>query len=118
MTRHQSPCVASSGLAPAHGPTPARERTQGHTGGDCADNDHDERVRGHRARLAGAYAKLARDPAALAPAERLTELAGILAAGYRRARLSREKALAESGGVERPCDLVDSPENDATQEVA
>ncbi len=134
MTRHQSPRVASSAPSAADGPTPAQEPTQGHTGGDrrtrpdrgadqCpggADNDADERVRGHPARLAGAYARLARDPAALAPEERLAELAGILAAGYRRVRLSREKALAESGGAERPCDApVDTHrEDDAAQEVA
>ncbi len=110
----------------------AEEPSPGRTGGDPgtrpdrgadhrpgdADNDPDERVRGHRARVAGAYARLARDPAALAPGERLTELAGILAAGYRRMLLSRQKALAEGGGAERPCDLVDSPENEDAPEVA
>ena len=124
--------VASSGPAVANGPTPAQEPTQGHTGGDrrtrpdrgadqCpggANSDADERVRGHPARLAGAYAKRSRDPAAMAPEDRLAELGGILAAGYRRIRPSREKALAESGGAERPCDLVDSPENEDAPEVA
>ena len=124
--------VASSGPAVANGPTPAQEPTQGHTGGDRrtrpdrgadqysggADDDADERVRGHPTRLAGAYAKRSQDPAALAPGERLAELAGILAAGYRRVRLSREKALAESEGAERSCDLVDSPENEDAPEVA
>ncbi len=80
MTRHQSPRVASSGLAPAHGPTPAPERTQGHTGGDprsrpdtaadrCLgglDNDPDERVRGLLARMAAAHAELGRAYADLA----------------------------------------------------
>ncbi len=89
MTRHQSPRVASSGLTPAHGPTQAPERTQGHTGADprsrpdraadrCpggADNDPDERVRGHFARLAGAHSELARAYGDLA-ADRDIQLAG------------------------------------------
>ena len=103
--------------------------TRGHTAADEASLQRrpdaayvqpnaDERVRGHPARLAGAHAKRSRDPAAMAPEDRLAELAGILAAGYRRMRLSREKALAESGGAERSCDLVDSPENEDAPEVA
>ncbi len=130
--RAHAPAVGLSATDAGHGPPSAQEPTQGHTGGDRrtrpdrgadqypggADDDPDERVHGHVARVAGAYAKLARDPAALAPGERLAELAGILAAGYRRVRLSREKALAEGGGVERSCTSVDSPEDDATQEVA
>ncbi len=89
MTRHQSPRVASSALAPAHGPTPAPEGTQGHTGADprtrpdrgadpCpdgTDNDPDERVRGHFVRLAAAHAELARTYADLA-ADRDIQLAG------------------------------------------
>ncbi len=116
--RAHAPAVGLSATPAVHGPIPAPERTQGHTGGDCADNDNDERVRGHPARPAGAYAKLSRDPAALAPEKRLAELAGILAAGYRRMLLSRQKALAEGGGAERPCELVDSPENEDAPEVA
>ncbi len=123
--------VASIGATTAQEASRTLERTQGHTGADpaaapagappaagCAHVDPDERVRGHVARVAGAYANLARDPAALAPEERLAELAGILAAGYRRVRLSRQKQLAESGGAERSCDLVDSPENGDAPEVA
>ncbi len=79
-SRAHLPRVASSRPAPAHGPTPAQEPTQGHTGGDrgirpyraadhCpsgVDHDPDERVRGHFARLAAAHAELARAYADLA----------------------------------------------------
>ncbi len=88
-SRAQLPRVASSGPAPAHGPTPAPERTQGHTRGDrrsrpdrgadqCpggADSDPDERVRGHFARLAAAHSELAHVYADLAE-DRDIQLAG------------------------------------------
>ena len=59
-----------------------------------------------------------RDPASMAPAARLGEIGQILATGYRRARLSRQKELAESAESERSCDSVDSREDDVTEEVA
>ncbi len=43
------------------------------------------------------------DPAAMAPAARITELGAILATGYRRYRL-RQNHLAESVEPEAPCD--------------
>ena len=58
-----------------------------------------------------------RDPGAMSPQERLTELGSLLATGYRRLRL-RQKALAEGASPERPCDPVDTRENRNPQEVA
>ena len=51
-----------------------------------------------------------RDPGAMTPEERLAELGSLLALGYRRHRLSRETGLAETAGAERPCDPVDTQE--------
>ena len=58
----------------------------------------------------------ARDPAALTPAERLAEVASILATGYRRLRLYAQKLsdpadpdpnpLDDRAPVEGPCDAV------------
>ncbi len=52
----------------------------------------------------------ARDPAEMTPAERLAEIATILATGYGRLRITRQKEtdsaqtlLAESAHPERPC---------------
>ncbi len=58
------------------------------------------------------------DPASMAPAARLAEIGQILATGYRRARLCRQKELAESAEPERSRDSVDTREDDITEEVA
>ena len=51
--------------------------------------------------------------------ERLAELGAILATGYRRVRLSREKGLAESAEPEAPCDqAVDGDGAEPAEEVA
>ena len=64
-----------------------------------------------------------RDPATMAPKDRLTEIAAILATGYRRLQLRHEKEgdepslnqLAASPQPEASCNPLDGPEN---QEVA
>ena len=59
----------------------------------------------------------ANDPGEMSHSERLAALGALLAGGYRRLRLSREKELAESPAPERACDrTVDAPES--TKEVA
>ncbi len=59
-----------------------------------------------------------KDVAQMSAAERLAAVCAILAVGYRRLSLNRQKALAGGATGERPCDLVDSPENTGNQEVA
>ncbi len=59
-----------------------------------------------------------RDPAALSPEERLVEIATILATGYRRLLLSRNRkesqiSLDSSGLAEPSCKPVDGEENAA-----
>ena len=60
-----------------------------------------------------------RDPAAMAPADRLDELCALLAVGYRRLLLNRQNGLAESAAPEAPCNSVDTHrEANSTEEVA
>ena len=60
-----------------------------------------------------------RDPSSMAPAERLAELGEILATGYRRLRLSRERGLAAGAEPEAPCDqAVNGNEAEPAKEVA
>ena len=62
--------------------------------------------------------KSQKDPALMAPADRLAEVGAILAAGYRRHRL-HQKALAESASPGAPCNSVDTHrESNSTEEVA
>ena len=74
-------------------PEPPEERTGAHTGPPPASFQ---------------------DPAGMAPTGRLAELGALLTRAFRRLK-GRQKALAEGAETERPCDPVDSPEN---QEVA
>ena len=61
----------------------------------------------------------AQDPAQMAPDARLAVLGAILATGYRRFRVSREKGLAESAEPEAPCDqAVDGDGAEPAEEVA
>ena len=58
-------------------------------------------------------------PSLMTPAARIAELGAILATGYRRVRLSREKSLAESAEPEAPCDqAVDGNGAEPAKEVA
>ena len=58
-----------------------------------------------------------KDPAAMAPEERMAELGALLATGVQRHRL-RQKELADDTDGERPCTSVDTPESPNDQEVA
>ena len=67
----------------------------------------------------GGTAVRRRDPASLTPAERLAELGTILAVGYRRLRLSRQRTLDGSAEVEALCDsAVDGNGAETAGEVA
>jgi hypothetical protein len=61
----------------------------------------------------------ARDPAGMTPKERLEQIVIILATGYRRLQLRRQKALDETAQDEAPCDRpVNGDVADAGQEDA
>ncbi len=78
------------GEAEEWGPVPrsAGEAGHGATRGACGA---DHRGLGRKA------------PSLMTPMERMSELGAILATGYRRVRLSREKGLAERAEPEAPC---------------
>ena len=61
----------------------------------------------------------AKDPACMAPTERLAEIASILAKGYQRYCLSRQKELEEPAQAEAPCDrTINTQRTLRKQEVA
>ena len=96
MTRRTSPSVASTPASAQVG-TPARRREHRPTHGVVS----------------------AKDPARMAPAQRLREIGAILAAGFRRQLEIRSNCLDDRDQVERACELgaVNALEN-ATEETA
>ena len=59
-----------------------------------------------------------REPTRMTSAERMAELGGILALGFRRFVLSSQKALDDAGETERPCTSVDGHEKTQREDVA
>lgn len=59
-----------------------------------------------------------RDPDAMAPADRLGEVGGILALAYRRLQLSRQKALESYPDPEPSCEPVNHSRDEAATEGA
>ena len=58
-------------------------------------------------------------PAQMSPAQRMAEVGGLLARGFRRSRLSRSNCLADRTPAERPCEpVVYAPESNGTKDVA
>ncbi len=55
-----------------------------------------------------------RDPDAMAPAERLAEVGGILAFAYRRLQLSRQKELESDPGPKPSCERLRAREPQPT----
>jgi hypothetical protein len=61
----------------------------------------------------------ARDPTAMALDERIAALAAMLATGYLRLSISRQKELDLADPAEAPCEaVVNSVENDPRKETA
>lgn len=57
-------------------------------------------------------------PSRMTSSARLSELAGLLALGFRRLRLSSQNQLAQSGETERSCNSVDRHKNTDSEDVA
>ncbi len=111
LVQENQPCGVGSqgGLGVTSPPKAARLAPSrgSDQGGDSARRSGQAATVGaSRARVGGTVVRRY-DPAAMAPAARIAELAGILAAGYRRLRLNRlnpQNGLAESAEPEAPCD--------------